>query len=321
VALQNRSVRVVSEDYSSRLSYLLIDIMRANVTLLALLFLTVPVLAQKQQNQADDDSTTSFLSHVTIPKGSSGEDVVCILCSAEVQGRLTGDLVLIGGNAEITGSVDGDVVVVGGWILTRGDIGGEAFALGGSITRDAGAQIKGESESFPWFHLPGQRSFHAAGVLCLIGFLLLLVFFAGLLWKRERSERLADRLTRRWWLALLVGGAVWFGYFEYLDEIETGSEVLGILLLILVLVLLIATWFGFYGMAWAVGRRVSQAVGWKTRLAGALILAVALLVPVLGLAILCLIFTIGLGAGLLFTWPAVRTAKPVAIEASAQEIP
>ncbi|RPJ54084.1 MAG: hypothetical protein EHM23_29665, partial [Acidobacteria bacterium] len=76
--------------------------------LFALLLLTGLAFGQ---NQADE-GTTSYLSSVTIDKGSTSEEVVCILCSAEIQGRVTGDLVLVGGNADITGSVDGDVVVV-----------------------------------------------------------------------------------------------------------------------------------------------------------------------------------------------------------------
>ncbi len=294
--------------------------MRATPILLTLLSVIGSVLGQNQQHQAGE-STTSFLSSVTIPGGSTGEDVVCILCSAEIRGRLKGDLVLIGGNAIVSGSVDGDVVVVGGWIRNRGAIGGEAFTLGGEIERQPGGQIKGEAESYPWLHLPGQRSFHPAGVLCLVGSLPLMVFVAGLLWRGEKSDRLADRLIRWWWLALPLGVAVWFLYLEFLDEYETASTVLEILSWALLLLLFIASWFGAYGLAWAVGRRVSRAAGWKTRLAGALILAAALLVPVLGLAVLCLIFTLGLGAGLLFTWPALRAWKPVAIEPSAPGIP
>lgn len=303
-----------------RIKLSFIEHMRAIATLLTLVCLAGPMVP-KQPNQAAE-STTSFLSSVTVPKGSTGEDVVCILCSGNVQGHLTGDLVLIGGNADVSGTVDGDVVAVGGWIRNRGSIGGEAFALGGSIERAAGSQIKGEVESAPWFHLPGQRSFHPAGVLCLVAVVLLLVVITSLIWRREKSDRLADRLIHRWWLALVIGCGVWFLYFDYLDEFETGSKVLGILLLVLLLILAIATWFGAFGIAWAVGRLVSRnGSSWKIRLAGGLILSAALLVPVLGLVVICLMLTVGLGAGLLFTWPALRTRKPVAIEPSAPGIP
>lgn len=288
--------------------------MRIITVLLALLSTTGPLLGQKQQNQPAPDSTTSFFSSVTVPKGSAQEDVVCILCSAEIQGRLTGDLVLIGGDASISGSVNGDVIVVGGWIVTSGPIGGEAFTLGGTVTRKPGAKIAGEVDSFPWLHLPGQRSFHPAAVLCLIAIVLLLVFLGGQIWKRGKSDRLGDLVVRRWWLALLVGGGLWYLYLEYLDEYETSSIPLEVLFWVLLLVLFVATWSGFYGLTWAIGRGVSQTEGWKTRLAGALMVSIALLIPVLGLVVLCMIFAIGLGAGLLFTWPATRGPKPVAIE-------
>ncbi len=294
--------------------------MRATAILLALLSLTGPVLGQNPQ-KPPVESTTNFLFRVTIPKGSTGEDVVCILCSAKIQGRLTGDLVLIGGNADVTGSVDGDVVVVGGRLRTRGTIGGEAFTLGGSISRGPGAQIKGEAESVPWLHLPGQRSFHPLGVLCLVGGVLVFVYLAGLIWRRERSESLANLLARRWWLALLVGVAVWYLYAEFLDEYETSSTLLESLLLALLVLLFIATWFGFYGLAWTAGRRVSRTAAWKTRLAGALILSAGLFIPVVGLVVLFLILTVGLGAGLLFTWPSLRRPRPVAIHPSAPETP
>jgi len=281
--------------------------MRAAAISLALVCLTITVFAQNPPGE----STTSFLSSQTIPKGETSEEVVCILCSAEIQGRLTGDLILVGGNADISGTVDGDVVVVGGWIRTRGSIGGDAVVLGGEVERQSGGRIGGEVESFPWLHLPGQRSFHPLGVLCLAGAVLLLVLLAGVIWRRETSDRLADRVTHRWWLALPLGVAVWYLYAEYLDEYETTSTALEILFWILLGLLFIGTWFGSYGIAWAVGRPFSRAAAWKTRLAGGLILMVALLLPALGLAVFLLIFTMGLGAGLLFTWPALRSvAEP-----------
>jgi len=290
--------------------------MRANTILLVLLSLPGLVFAQNE-----DDEQTSFLFSVTISKGTTADDVICILCSAEIQGKLTGDLVLIGGNAEIAGSVDGDVVVVGGWIRNRGSIGGEALTLGANVEQLPGGQISGEVESFPWIHVPGQRTFHPAGVFCLLGAVVLFVLLAGAVWRRETSDRLADRIKRRWWLALPVGLVVWYLYAEYLDEYETTSTVLEIVSWALLLLLFAATWFGSYGVAWGVGRLVSRAAGWKTRLAGGVILAIALLVPVLGFAVFCLILVIGLGAGLLFTWPALRVRGPVAIEPSAPGIP
>jgi len=275
--------------------------MRLASICLALFSVAGPLLAQDQ-----GESKTSFLLGVTIPKGSTAKDVVCILCSARIDGRLTGDLILIGGNADITGSVDGDVVAAGGWIRTRGSVGGEAVALGGEIQRQGGGKIAGEIESFPWIHVPGQRSFHPLGVLCLAAAVLLSVAVAAMIWKREKSERLADRATRRWWLGLLVGLAVWYLYLEFVDDLEPTSTVLQIAVLVLLLLLFTGTWFGFYAFVWAIGRRFSQTTGWKIWLTGALIVLVALLAPVLGLLIFCLVFTMGLGAGLLFTWPAWR---------------
>ncbi|RPI20336.1 MAG: hypothetical protein EHM61_27250 [Acidobacteria bacterium] len=283
--------------------------MRAILTALTLFVLTGVGLAQ-----GEDNSTTSYFFRVTVPKGSTKEDVICILCSAEIHGKLTGDLVLIGGNAEISGPVDGDVVVVGGWIHTRGPIGGDALAIGGSLEKEPGAKIAGDAESYPWFHLPGQRSFHPLGVLCLLGGQVLSILIAGGVWRRERSDRLADRLVRWWWLALVVGLGLWFVYFEYLDEYEPASTVMEIVFWLLLLLLSVATWFGYYGLAWALGRRVFRTAAWKTMLAGALILSAALLVPLLGMAVLCGSLCIGLGAGLLFTWPAFRV--PAAPEAS-----
>jgi hypothetical protein len=73
-----------------------------------------------------------------------GKDIV-------VAGEALGDVAALEGSAEVTGRVDGDVVVLGGdaRLGPQAQVGGDVFVLGGMIHADPGARVSGRMVSYP----------------------------------------------------------------------------------------------------------------------------------------------------------------------------
>jgi hypothetical protein len=73
-----------------------------------------------------------------------GKDVI-------VAGEALGDVAALEGSAEVTGRVDGDVVVLGGdaRLGPQAQVGGDVFVLGGTVHADPGARVSGRMVSYP----------------------------------------------------------------------------------------------------------------------------------------------------------------------------
>lgn len=73
-----------------------------------------------------------------------GRDVI-------VAGEALGDVAALEGSAEVTGRVDGDLVVLGGnaRLGPEAQVGGDVFVLGGTVQADPGARVSGRMVSYP----------------------------------------------------------------------------------------------------------------------------------------------------------------------------
>jgi hypothetical protein len=73
-----------------------------------------------------------------------GKDVI-------IAGEALGDVAALEGSAEVTGRVEGDLVVLGGdaHLGPQSQIGGDVFALGGTVRADPGARVAGRMVSYP----------------------------------------------------------------------------------------------------------------------------------------------------------------------------
>jgi hypothetical protein len=73
-----------------------------------------------------------------------GKDVI-------VAGEALGDVAALEGSAEVTGRVDGDVVVLGGdaHLGSEAQVGGDVFVLGGTVHAEPGARVSGRMVSYP----------------------------------------------------------------------------------------------------------------------------------------------------------------------------
>jgi len=250
---------------------------------------------------ADDDEETTFLRSVVVEKGeTSPGDVICILCSVTVRGTVPGDVVAVGGDVELSGHIQGDAVAAGGRVslLPGARIDGEPVAVGGSVTRTGRVSAPVEASSVPYFHLPGQRSFHPIGVLVLVGFMLLVTVAAAVIFRARQTARVADDLRQRAWLAFLLGLAGWVLYFFLEEQLDVDGALptLGYWLvsgLVLALMLI-----GYAGLVWLLGRWIGRQDGWRAWAAGAFTLTIGLLVPVAGAFLVCLLLIVTLGSGI-----------------------
>jgi hypothetical protein len=270
---------------------------------------------------------------VTVKPGETvGSDVVVVLGSAHVEGR-----------------VDGDVVAVGGSVFLgpKADVQGSVTSVGGQVSRAGGAQVAGEINevrvsapafgpavrigswrNWTWFSNAFSAPVAMVGTVVRMG---LVGLFAALLVAMVPGpvRRVADRVSAEPWRAGLVGLAaqLLFVPLLVLTVVVLAVSIIGIPLLLLVpfalVVMLIGLLLGFAGAGCAVGdlvgRRSSSsaqtllvslvvglAVIWGltviARVAGLTGLPIRMLVGILlfaGFLIEYLALTVGFGAVLL----------------------
>lgn len=92
---------------------------------------------------------------LTIHDGSVvGRQVVALGRDLIVDGTVLSDAATINGDARITGTVEGDLILLGGnaHLSSTADVQGDLFVLGGAIELEEGAQIGGQSVSYPTFN-------------------------------------------------------------------------------------------------------------------------------------------------------------------------
>jgi hypothetical protein len=259
------------------------------------------------------------------------------------------DVVVVLGSAHVEGRVDGDVVAVGGSVFLgpKADVQGGVTSVGGQVARDNGAKVGGEinevrvsAPSFgpfvhvrpwpewTWFGSPFGAPANLIGTVVRMG---LVGLFAALIVAMVPGpvRRVADRVSSEPWRAGLVGLAAQLLFLPLLvlTVVILAVSIIGIPLLLLVpfalVAMLIGFVLGFAGTGCAVGelvgRRssssaqtliVSLVVGlavifgltFVARVAGLAGLPIRLLVGIVlftGLLIEYIAWTVGFGAVLL----------------------
>ena len=113
----------------------------------SIFFFALFLMAISTRAWADDD-TVHVGSNITIASDNSAEDVVCIFCNANIEGKVTGDTVVIFGSVHLNGDAQHDVVNIFGSIRAEknasveGDLVGifsslhaeENFSIGKDLT-------------------------------------------------------------------------------------------------------------------------------------------------------------------------------------------
>lgn len=192
-------------------------------------------------------------------------DVVAVLGSVSVDGRVTGDVVSVGGSVELgpEAVVEGEVVVVGG-----------------TLESAPGARIEGGVEEVAWggpnVHFGGPE-FHApflegvGGLIMTVIWVVVLGALAALMYllARRPVERMAYRISESPWKAALVGLVAQILFFPVLvlSIVLLAISIIGIPLLLAVpfalVALAIGMLIGFTAVARVIGSAAESRFGWQ----------------------------------------------------------
>lgn len=234
--------------------------------------------------------------------------------------RVQGDVVAVMGSATIDGQVDGDLTVVMG-TATLGPqsvITGDVNVVGGALNRAAGSRVDGSIHNVT----SGQRTWSSgempnplrggffgrlgslAGTLIRVALLALLALVV-VAFGRSSVERVADRAAADPVRAGLIGFAAQILFFPVLvlTVVLLAISIIGIPLLVLVpfgvVLAVIVMVIGFTGVAFHVGRLLSERFGWAGRSE-----YVTVLLGVVTIAALTLLArSVALVAGGMLGWP------------------
>ncbi len=268
-----------------------------------------------------------------IVKGTVDGDIAIFGGNLDILGGVTGDAAIFGGNIHNKGTIDGDLFVVGGTVSldSASVIGGDISTVGGSVVRDENASVGGEIQSlelgklnkllprltraikwpgrFPGLGLfTGLFSVAAFIVIYVINLLLLLIFPGAI-------ERIVNKIRDSVWIS--VGSGIGIEILFVPLIVLFAVSIIGIPIIpLFALAVLVAMLFGFSASSVIIGDRIKKSLKWHTNnrigifsLGWVAIMvipilglflrglgAVGLIVFFLGIAILYVAATIGLGA-------------------------
>lgn len=145
--------------------------------LAALFCLLAPLTAR-----AEGRDIVQFGNDIVVHEGEETHDVVCFLCSIEVDGTVHGDMVAFLGNIHVRGHAERDAVVFLGNIslAENASIGRDAVVIGGSLRNAPGAVIGQDRVDFPLF-------LFLLPLLVMAGFVAMIVWAIRALMYRNRS--------------------------------------------------------------------------------------------------------------------------------------
>ena len=127
--------------------------MKRTSRLLILLTVLLVVTAVPVWADGPDDEVV-FGSNYTLSAGQTIGDLFVYggEVHLEKDSQVDGDVMVFGGNLDAYGEIDGDVTVWGGnvHIHSTATVRGQVMAIGGNVTRDEGADVRGEE----WEGLP-----------------------------------------------------------------------------------------------------------------------------------------------------------------------
>jgi hypothetical protein len=213
---------------------------------------------------SDDRVRVGASVHVREDEVVNG-DVVAVLGSVDVDGRVTGDVVAVGGSVELgpEAVVEGEVVVVGGTLESapgaRIEGGVEEVAWGGPNVHFDG----------PEFHTPFLEG--VGGMIMTVIWIVVLGALAALMYllARRPVERMAYRISESPWKAALVGLVAQILFFPVLvlSIVLLAISIIGIPLLLAVpfalVALAVGMLIGFTAVARILGSAAETRFGWQ----------------------------------------------------------
>jgi len=245
----------------------------------------------------DAPELTKYFRSIRVEAGQTTSDAMCFMCPIYARGKIDGDALTLGGDIIVEGEITGDALVLGGKLVLLGNskIDGDAVAIGGEVQKEAGASLAGESDSIPYFHFPGQRSFHPLGVLTFFVANMLFLVLLGYVIPRRRSANLAAAIHSHP-VSTAVAGILFACLFVFLvifAKMPTRSGTwISVLITFAALFLLV---YGYLGVALLAGKVMGGSSRLITLLTGAALVTMALLIPLVGMATLAAILVLAPG--------------------------
>ncbi len=149
--------------------------------LLVPFFVLVACLFSPLAARAQSRDIVQFGNDVVVHDGEEAHDVVCLLCSIQVDGTVHGDLVAIAGNIRVKGHAEHDAVAFLGSISLgeNASIANDVVVFAGNLHAAPGSSIGRDRVAFPsiLFLLP---------LLVLVGIVALIVWAVRALLSRNR---------------------------------------------------------------------------------------------------------------------------------------
>jgi hypothetical protein len=101
---------------------------------------------------AQGRDVVQFANNIVVHENEEVHDVVCLLCSIEVDGTAQGDLVAIAGNIRVKGQAGHDAVAILGDISLgeNASIAEDAVVMAGSLRTAPGSTIGRDRVAFPF---------------------------------------------------------------------------------------------------------------------------------------------------------------------------
>jgi acetyltransferase-like isoleucine patch superfamily enzyme len=125
--------------------------MRRFLVLLTFLgLIATPLYALDEDGDRGED-IVHFGSNVTVRSGETANDIVCFLCSVEVEGTVHRDIVVFLGSVRVNGAAEHDVVVFAGNVSVgdNASIGHDVVIMGGNRHLASTGIIGHDSVIFP----------------------------------------------------------------------------------------------------------------------------------------------------------------------------
>lgn len=144
--------------------------------------LTLLLLPIAHASDGAGQDYVQFSQNIHIRQDQTAEDTVCIFCSVQVDGTLTGDAVVIFGQIKNSGRIHGDAVAILGSTTLTGNasVDGDAVAIGGWLNVSPTATIGGSHVTIPAIVILLQ-------LLLFVGIVLAIIF--SVLWLFRRSRQ------------------------------------------------------------------------------------------------------------------------------------
>jgi hypothetical protein len=110
---------------------------------IALLLALSPGMAHAQGR----GNRSYFNEDIFVAQGQQIHNAICLFCSVQVEGDLTGRVFVLFGSLNISGRVQGSAVVVGGntVIDSQARLGGNAIVVGGNAVYETDESISGNA--------------------------------------------------------------------------------------------------------------------------------------------------------------------------------